>query len=677
MKRKLLLYLAGSDYSGKISIAATLAWLTGSKDCLFDNYYDCYHQGGHFPAGDSRILETGQLTGGTVCGNRHFEELYFALHKFDVSVISSGESIFLPCIKNLNVPVVSISGRINVLYKKAFSFLSVPLPSDIVMIGTGHEKGLSGLDSYLYPEIYYRRAVGVPSSISEEELADLCQEGGRILCFYVDEKKIGKLRESGYDVEIIDELKKEDDYLSVTERIVRRWDEKSRGWILGDPTLVAHWLPTACEDDLISFYSVPQEKIISRLGGLISLKGKVVYGRQYSDRDFFTLSKLNQCLQVIDPYRPPFQSVRHAEYSWRDSDHKEGFYEDEYSDEELRRFAGEGRILISLMLWSGMIREIENFYNLMDLIAITRLRCGLVMTAQSYEYMMHSPLELTTVALEQGGVFPLVEPVLGSCGIGVGIESYITKERLEENLRDGLSRIFQKVKKEGYMPRGWWTTMDTDLKELGWREKPKRARLLKYYPYLQIRYHQQDKRFAEDYNSFKGGGLDSARRKYTDRFKKFITDSGLMKYFESYRPFEFYEAGTVRKEVVEAAKSSGLQYMFTKAGFNAEPEALYADEDFIALNYTSGQWDGWTPFETVNDVTDLKKSEKKLLKRNKPGWIVSTIDSCLWTFSGEFWRRGHKLYEIARFCADGGRSKKLINVKPYTVARYARIIGSL
>ncbi len=55
-------------------------------------------------------------------------------------------------------------------------------------------------------------------------------------------------------------------------------------------------------------------------------------------------------------------------------------------------------------------------------------------------------------------------------------------------------------------------------------------------------------------------------------------ESGLIKYFEPYRPFEFYEAGALRKEIVEAAKSSGLQYMFTKAGFNAEPEALYADE---------------------------------------------------------------------------------------------------
>jgi hypothetical protein len=115
--------------------------------------------------------------------------------------------------------------------------------------------------------------------------------------------------------------------------------------------------------------------------------------------------------------------------------------------------------------------------------------------------------------------------------------------------------------------------------------------------------------------------------------------------------------------------------MFTKADFNSYPKANYLDEDFVALNYTAGQWDGWTPFETINDVSDLRKSEKILRRRNKPGWLVSSIDSCLWTFSGEFWTKGSKLHEIAQFCAQGGKSRQLINAKPFTISRYARIIA--
>jgi hypothetical protein len=250
----------------------------------------------------------------------------------------------------------------------------------------------------------------------------------------------------------------------------------------------------------------------------------------------------------------------------------------------------------------------------------------------------------------------------------------MTMERLKEGLEEGLSRILKRVKQEKYMPRGWWPTMDTDLEKGNWPETPKPFRFLKYPPYFQMRFHGKDKIFHNDSDS-NGSFSGSLKQNTIAAIGKFIHEFGFMKFFEAYRPYEFYRAGPIRKDIIEAPKSVGLKYMFTKSGFNADPEIKYVDEDFIALNYTSGQWDGWTPFETVNNITDLKKSEKILLKRNKPGWIVSTIDSCLWTFSGEFWKRGSKLYDIARFCAKGGNSGRLINVKPHTVSRYARIIS--
>lgn len=674
MKRKLLLYLSKLDLDGNVAIASTLAWLAKSQGYFFDNYYDSYHQGIHFPGGDSRNLELGQLTGGMVSGDRHFEEFYFTLLNFDVSIICFGETIFLSCIKNLDLPIVVVSEEIAVIYEKTFRYLDVPSPANIVMTGSNFGGPLAGLEAYLYPEIYYRQAIGVPDSISKKELAGLCQEGGKIFSLYADEIVISQLIERGYDIEVIDLLKENDDYFSITKRIALRWKEMSKGWILGDPTLVSHWVPRACEEDLVPIYSVPQDKILTQMGNLISSKGKVIYGRQYSDRDFFELSKLNQCLQVIDPCRPAFQSVKHVEYAWHSDQNEEGFCDSEYSDEELRQFACEGKILVSLMFWSGMIREVENFHNLMDLFAMTRLRCGLVVTAQSYEYMMHSPFELLTIPLEQGGVYPLVEPVLGSCGIGVGIESYMTNDRLQANLDDALSRILQKVKKESWLPRGWWPTMDTDLEKVNWRKGPKPLHIFPYYPYFQFRFHAKEKKFKENLNLADADISNSIKQNHIERIKRCLRKLGLTKYFAPYRPYEFYGPGRIKKDIIETVKSVGLKYMFTKSAFNLYPEVKYLDEDFIALNYTAGQWDGWTPFETINHVSDLRKSEKTLLKRNKPGWIMSTIDSCLWTFGGEFWKRATKLYEIARFCAKGGHSGRLINVKPFTVSKYARIV---
>jgi len=676
MKRELLLYLSKLDCSANVAVAPTLAWLAKSLGYLFDSYYDSYHQGCHFPGGDSRNLETGQMTGGTVSADRHFEEFYFLLHHFNVIVLSFEDTIFLSSLKNLGVPIVSLSHQINSLYKNVFHSLHVPVPSEIVMIGTHFNGSLSGLEAYFYPEIYFRQAIGVPDSIKEEELDDLCEKGSKIFCLCVNESRISQLRSKPYDIEIIDQLKQDDDYLSITKRIVSRWQDRAKGWILGDPILVNHWLPKACEENLLSIYSIPQEKILPELKDLIPSKGTVVYGRQYSDRDFFELSKLNQCLQVIDPCRPPFQSVKHIDYTWNTHQHSEGFYAPEYTDEELKEFAQKNIILISLMFWSGMIREIANFYNLMDLFAITKLKCGLVLTSQSFEYMMHSPLELLSIPWEQGGVYSLVEPVLGSCGIGVGIESYIKTERLLETVCESISLIRQKVKSEKYAPRGWWTTMDADLEKLPFNKRPKPVRFLRYPPYFQIRYTPEDRSFDVNSSPADATIADSFKRSLINRIKQALLKAGLNKYFEQYRPYESYHAGPIKNSVIDVAQSAGLKYMFTKAGFNKYPEIKYLNDNFIALNYTSGQWDGWTPFETINDVSDLKKSEKILLKKKEPGWIVSTIDSCLWTFSGEFWKRGNRLYEIAQFCSNGGDSHQLINVKPITIARYARIIAA-
>ena len=156
--------------------------------------------------------------------------------------------------------------------------------------------------------------------------------------------------------------------------------------------------------------------------------------------------------------------------------------------------------------------------------------------------------------------------------------------------------------------------------------------------------------------------------------KKIFRNMGLDKYFLPLRPYEGFGPGPIKKEIVQAIKEAGFEYMFSKADFNALPKIQYIDDKFISMNYTAGQWDGWTPFETINSAWDLRKAEKKILKHGKPGWIVGTIDTCQWTFSGEFWKRATGLYDIASLISRGGDSGKLINVKPITISQYARIL---
>jgi hypothetical protein len=677
MKKKLLLFLSHLNLAENTPISGTLAWLARSRNVIFDVYYDSYRQGIHFPGGDSRELAIGQLTGGTVCGDRHFEEFYRMLLHYEVAVAILKGTIFQSSAQGSNINVVTSTDRISDFYLETFRHFCAPFPENIVMVGSHFDKSLSGIEAYLYPEVYYRRALGVPDSVPEDELRSLCQGRGKIFCLYVDNAVIARLEKSEFEIEIIDQLETNDDYLSITRRIAGRWANEIKGFIIGDPTLVAHWVPRATEEDLVGVYSVPQQGIVQALAGMISTKGNVVYGRQSSDRDFFDLSKLDRCFQVIDPCRPPFQSVKHIEHNWLSNSERGGFYRPEFSDAELAQFAREGKILISLMIWSGMIREIANLYNLMDLVTMTQLKCGLVLTAPSFEYMMHPPLELLTIPWERGGVFPLVEPVLGSCGLGVGIESLMSNDRLAGDIREALARILQKVKYADLLPKGWWATLDADLERLNAAKRPKPFRFLRYPPYFQIRFDDQRRRKSAEVPGGSGRISDSGDRPWIGNLKRKLKKAGLDKYFSPYRPYEDFRAGPLREDIVKTVKSTGLEYMFTKSGFRTDPQVKYRDPEFVVLNYTSGQWDGWTPFETVNDVSDLRKSENILRRRKKPGWIVGTIDACLWTFSGEIWKRGNRLYEIAKYCAEGGRSRQLINVKPYTIARYARFIADL
>jgi hypothetical protein len=94
----------------------------------------------------------------------------------------------------------------------------------------------------------------------------------------------------------------------------------------------------------------------------------------------------------------------------------------------------------------------------------------------------------------------------------------------------------------------------------------------------------------------------------------------------------------------------------------------------VALPFTAGNWDGWTPFYTLGHTTDVVRAEGRLLRSGRPGWLAGTIDSPLWAFSGEVLEHGSRMYRISELIARGGRSGRLLNVTPNTIARYARLL---
>lgn len=672
---RLLLYTARYQFAQKNAIAATLAWVAERRGFAFDVYYDAIHSGLHFGGGNPEHFDLGVLTGGLVTGGRHLEAAAQALQRFEATVICSGRvalgSTFATLAESSNAAVYVMSEDAVVsLYDKVFSSLEVDWPDTAVMLSRSPGPGLDGIDAYCYPEILFRGAVGIEATISLGSLAELRTRGiTQMVVCGVHQEQQEALTAMGFQVRDHAVIVNGDDYRTATYRLAQRWRDQQRGWIIGDPVLVSYSIPVACRERRTAIFSVPPSAVIGQLENEIAEGTQPILGRQFEDADFFTLSELGQSFQLIDPCRPAFPVLQTLPADWSDApDPREA----DPSDEELLDYFRQGRVLCSLVFWSGMIRETENMYALMDLFALTGLRAGIALTAQSLAWRP-SPLDLLAVPRSQGGVFPNIEVLLASCGTGAAIESLLEPQRLRLHLADAGERLTQLNLPRGWMPEGWWATMDAPMVPL---DEPRSPRLewRGSKPRLRVRYRGQ-RAIAPTATMQDVDGFSETHRGQDLRslVREAVRRSSLNTFFEAYRPFEHFAPGRLAPELAEVVKEAGFSYMLSKSGFNQPPHIVYRDEDFVALNYTAGQWDGWTPFETINGVDDLRRAEKALLAGRKPGWLLGSIDSCLWAFSGELWRKAPGLAAIANYVASGGTSRRLINVRPVVLARYARI----
>src|SRR5207244_9789333 len=77
------------------------------------------------------------------------------------------------------------------------------------------------------------------------------------------------------------------------------------------------------------------------------------------------------------------------------------------------------------------------------------ISCGVVLTAPSFDYLPHPPLSLVQVDATLGGLAPLVEPLLGSGGIGAFMEARTPPQRLAAALKEGVRSEERRVGKEG------------------------------------------------------------------------------------------------------------------------------------------------------------------------------------------------------------------------------------
>lgn len=698
MKQRLLLYLTSETDRTRNAVAATLSWAAQAAGWLFEVYYDGFHLGEHYGGGDPLSLPEGYANGGTVAGGHHFESLYEVLLRFECVAVTNGRVLFTQALDEFEIRRLQVSDPVET-YQRIFAILGVPLPESATVVDSQPRPNLVGVDAYCYPEIVEKQTLAFEiDQVDGPCLSALARSGTRtIQTVWVDSERVLDLQHAaqvaGISVEMspVGEVSATDTYARLTERMARRWlTQYTGGWLLADPLTVSAWLPEAARARRLAIYGQPQRDIVNALAPELAATPTAVLGRQYEDGDFFRLSTLGVAFQLIDPNRPPFPVRRRAIVSRgvpRDVAVSAGVNSDEQVEQEpddttLRTWARDGRVLTSLIFWTGMLREVENVPRLVDLVALTRMKGAVALTIPALEYAMDGSLQLLNVPVARGGVFPHLEVMLASSGIGATIESLMPVTSLARHLATASEALAQLRLPAALQPSGWWATMDPDMLPTSAPRLPISARVSIHPPYLRLRYSST--RDPESATGSGHGELNSkalstkpTSRTVKSRLGDWARAHSLRDMLDPYRPYEFYAPGPLRADMVEAARSAGLRYMFSKAAFGAPPRVLYQDPQFIALNYTVGHWDGWTPFETINSVRDLQQAERRLLGERKPGWIVGTLDSCLWAFTGPIWRRSPGLHAIADFLAHGGASGQLINVTPNVVARYARLLGDI
>lgn len=650
---RLLLLFASADHPHRDPVTATLAWMAAESGRRFECYFGAVASGTHFGGGHPAGVPDADLRGGTLNDGHHLEQLYRVLTEFRCEAACLGESPFEGVLQDAGVPILSRRHDVAGFYAEVVGALGLSEPGDLLLVGDGGRPQGVALTAYAFPEIVNRRLLAIADG-DAAALAAL-RAGRRLHALWPS-------RGAPEDAAVVP-APAQGSIARQTSWMARRWERWSTGHLLGDPELVGRWAPTAVRERWTPVFGIPQTEAITAMRH--SLAGqRAVWGRQQDDRDFLELSRLGTAFQLVDPGRPAFPVVR---TSIRAPSAPPPTAAGDPDDGELERWAESGRVAVSLLFWTGMVRELENLYALADALALSGLAAGLVLTTESFLHMPHPPLSLLGVPRTAGGLAPRVEALLASVGAGAVLESEAPPERLREALRTSVDELAAVWGRE-WVPSGWWGVMDPELREV---RAPRLSRQPEA-PWVKVRYRGR------------GGGAPSAPLEVREpaprpapgpALRALVRRSALRHLMEPLRPFDGFAPGPPGLGVLSAVRDAGFTYAFTKAGFGGDPKVVSGVPGLTALTYTVGRWDGWTPFATVNTLGDLRAAERRLRRGRGPGWLVGTLDTCLWAFSGPRWERGQRLLEICRWAARGGDSGELINVPPRVVARYARLLA--
>lgn len=433
MAEKLILLVSKLSHPYKDLIAATLCWLAKEKNAYFDVYYTSERQGVLFAPHGSFVIS-----------GYHRSKIADALACFDTYIFRLDKTNIFDSILARGGKKIMDSNNILNIYKTCSEILEINLPGKITAVQTKNlpENFKYGISQYIYPEITFRKTLAFPLELP---IAKLTKQIKIEKCFLIIVDGTDFKNWEDLNPEIIDRITPDDDYKKFSLRILNRWRDKIKGVDFCEPVLSSEWLPYSAWNNRIQVIANNPKELVNEISEIANKTDKVVYcryaggyGAVKDDRDFFDYSRRNISIHVVEPTRPVLRVFSQKHLTLPKPEKK--IFDFEPTEEQLKKWAKENKILISLIFHSGELSHYDAVLSIIDLVAWKKVKVGLAVMLQRYQFSSEV-MELTQVPVNEGGVLGLAEPLLHSSGYGIIAEKLANVLEIKETIKSAKEKI--------------------------------------------------------------------------------------------------------------------------------------------------------------------------------------------------------------------------------------------
>ncbi|MHB8806200.1 MAG: hypothetical protein ACYC59_01305 [Anaerolineaceae bacterium] len=471
-ENNLVFFYSHENCPARATAMPVLAWLAEKNHIDYDGYF-CVRPS---------LADIGDAMPYT--GNKHDEQFYYTTNFFQhIYFFALTEETpiqferFLMARGNSTIVKKSSNDLVD-FYIEVFNIFDEEFPKDAVIFpsekfqfpnegvdfGKFAISGESKLDTFCYPEIFFRKALAIYYELPDDQISRLISLGlKKVYLIFCPEGAVKKYKDMGLEVEVIDSVKADDTYTSITGRIAYRWLGQAQGFSLGNDPITLRWTPKYLRERIISIAAVKSlPQAVELLGDLTDRVGnKFIWGSQiYDDTIISDLSKHDIVFSLVhdvevgitikDKIRLPKSWLNDAPDPW----------DYEYSDDFIKEQLDSGKIPVCFVHYASDLGHLPVLARHLDMHSIDGIVDGFAFPATYWQYA-EEQLEQFYISKEMGGIFPSSEPLLASAGMGVGTEAenYLSHKALLNNLQKAI-KVIEDHAGLKHIPLGYYPFQD-------------------------------------------------------------------------------------------------------------------------------------------------------------------------------------------------------------------------